>query len=186
MIEIKEGMKLPCDVVIVSGKVVVDESSLTGESIPVIKNELPRMSEHDELFNVQTNNNNILFSGTTVLQLTNTSSGSVHALVFGTAFDTAKGGLIKSILNPKPTKFKFYRDSLRFILFLLSFGLLGFIYNLILTTKYGDAAFTSIISGLDMVTIIVPPTLPVAITIGTGISLARLQKSNIFCIEPTR
>ena len=32
-----EGMTLPCDAVLISGKVVVDESMLTGESIPVSK-----------------------------------------------------------------------------------------------------------------------------------------------------
>ena len=32
-----EGSVLPCDSVLVSGRVVVDESMLTGESIPVAK-----------------------------------------------------------------------------------------------------------------------------------------------------
>jgi len=30
-------------------------------------------------------------------------------------FSTTKGGLIRSILNPKPVGFKFFRDSMRFI-----------------------------------------------------------------------
>ena len=30
-------------------------------------------------------------------------------------FSTIKGGLIRSILNPKPVGFKFFRDSMRFI-----------------------------------------------------------------------
>jgi magnesium-transporting ATPase (P-type) len=34
---VAEGMTLPCDAVLISGKVVVDESMLTGESIPVSK-----------------------------------------------------------------------------------------------------------------------------------------------------
>lgn len=34
---IQESMALPCDAVLISGKVVVDESMLTGESIPVSK-----------------------------------------------------------------------------------------------------------------------------------------------------
>lgn len=41
---VEEGMTLPCDAVLVSGKVVVDESMLTGESIPVSKTPLDAAS----------------------------------------------------------------------------------------------------------------------------------------------
>ena len=72
-------MKIPCDAILLSGKVVIDESVLTGESIPVLKNEF----SDEENFNNQKNINNILFSGTTVLQTTCFSS-NCFALVYGT------------------------------------------------------------------------------------------------------
>lgn len=34
---LKEGETVPCDLVVVSGSVIVNESMLTGESIPIIK-----------------------------------------------------------------------------------------------------------------------------------------------------
>ena len=39
---------------------------------------------------------------------------------------------------------------------------------------------------LDIVTIIVPPALPAAMTVGTVYAQARLKKHGIFCISPPR
>ena len=41
VIEIPELTSLPCDLVLLTGTCIVNESMLTGESIPVIKNALP-------------------------------------------------------------------------------------------------------------------------------------------------
>jgi len=35
------GFKAPCDMVLVRGSAIVDESSLTGESLPVVKRKVP-------------------------------------------------------------------------------------------------------------------------------------------------
>lgn len=40
--------------------------------------------------------------------------------------------------------------------------------------------------GFDLITIVVPPALPVAITIGTIYAVARLKSANIFCIAQQR
>lgn len=40
--------------------------------------------------------------------------------------------------------------------------------------------------GFDLITIVVPPALPIAITIGTVYAVARLKKNNIFCIAQQR
>ena len=41
VIEIPENQAMPCDLVLLTGSCIVNESMLTGESIPVIKNSLP-------------------------------------------------------------------------------------------------------------------------------------------------
>ena len=40
--------------------------------------------------------------------------------------------------------------------------------------------------GFDLITIVVPPALPVAITIGTIYAVARLKTAKIFCIAQQR
>ena len=45
VIEVPENISMPCDLVLLSGSCIVNESMLTGESIPVIKNSLPNGTE---------------------------------------------------------------------------------------------------------------------------------------------
>ena len=48
------------------------------------------------------------------------------AIAAQTGFSTIKGGLVRSILYPKPSTFSFYRDSLLFIAVLAFMSLVGF------------------------------------------------------------
>lgn len=41
IVQIPEMCTLPCDLTLMTGSCIVNESMLTGESIPVIKNALP-------------------------------------------------------------------------------------------------------------------------------------------------
>lgn len=43
-----------------------------------------------------------------------------------------------------------------------------------------------IIRGLDIITIVVPPALPAAMTVGIWYAQRRLKKKEIFCISPPR
>ena len=45
---------------------------------------------------------------------------------------------------------------------------------------------TAILRILDLITVVVPPSLPAAMTIGTVYSQGRLIKKKIFCISPPR
>lgn len=41
VIEIPENVFMPCDAILLNGTTIMNESMLTGESIPVVKNSLP-------------------------------------------------------------------------------------------------------------------------------------------------
>ncbi len=47
-------------------------------------------------------------------------------LVIRTAFVTTKGNLVRDILYPKPSNFKFYEDSLKFVFCMGLVAVIGF------------------------------------------------------------
>lgn len=97
-----------------------------------------------------------------------------------------KGNLVRDILYPRPNKFKFYTDSLKFIGFMGIIALAGFLSTLPLMVKQGISTFGIVDRSLDLVTITVPPALPAAMTAGTAFAISRLRKRKIFCISPPR
>jgi cation-transporting ATPase 13A3/4/5 len=52
--------------------------------------------------------------------------------------------------------------------------------------QISSVLFQTILRCLDIVTIVVPPALPAAMTVGTYYAQNRLKKAGIFCISPQR
>lgn len=177
---------MTCDAVLLNGNCVLNESMLTGESVPVIKTPLAHSDDENELYNVEAHKRSTLFNGTKVVQTRNYENSRVLALVVRTGFSTSKGELVKSILYPKPMGFKFYQDSLKFILFLFCVAVIGMTYGIVVLAEQGVRLKDLIIRALDIVTIVVPPALPAAMTVGTVYAQNRLKKKSIFCISPPR
>uniref|UniRef100_A0A663DRX6 Cation-transporting ATPase n=1 Tax=Aquila chrysaetos chrysaetos TaxID=223781 RepID=A0A663DRX6_AQUCH len=170
MLVLKEGKTLlPCDAILISGQCIVNESMLTGESIPVTKTHLPQADNFKpwRMHCAEDYKKHVLFCGTEVIQTKADDTGVVKAVVLRTGFNTAKGDLVRSILYPKPMNFKLYRDALRFLMCLIEAG-------------------EVVKKSLDVITIAVPPALPAALTTGIIYTQRRLKKKGIFCISPQR
>ncbi|XP_031987492.1 cation-transporting ATPase 13A2 isoform X4 [Corvus moneduloides] len=181
------ALLLPCDAALLTGECMVNESLLTGESVPVMKTPLPAGGQAaGAAYCPEEHRRHTLFCGTQVIQARAYAGTDVLAVVTRTGFCTAKGDLISSILYPKPVSFKFYKDAVKFVMFLAVLALIGTVYSILILVRNQVPVGQIIIRALDLVTVIVPPALPAAMTVGTIYAQNRLKKQGIFCISPPR
>ncbi|KAL4403749.1 ATPase [Colletotrichum abscissum] len=187
--------QFPSDGLLLSGDCIVNESMLTGESVPVSKTPATDETMYSLDLAAPTVSPEIgkhfLFCGTKIIrarrpQEERDGDAVALALVVRTGFSTTKGSLVRSMLFPKPSGFKFYRDSFRYISVMAIVAMLGFIASLFNFLRLHLAWHLIIVRALDLITIVVPPALPATLTIGTNFALGRLKKKQIFCISPQR
>ncbi|XP_053378847.1 polyamine-transporting ATPase 13A3-like isoform X2 [Mercenaria mercenaria] len=179
------GCTMTCDAVLMAGTCIVNESMLTGESVPITKTPL-HQCEDEEIYSAEQHKRHTLFSGTKVIQTRYYGQYKVLAVVIRTGFSTAKGELVRAILFPKPLGFKFYQDAMRFIMFLAVVAFFGMCYSIAQYIRLKASPERIILRVLDIITIIVPPALPAAMTVGTVYAQNRLKKKQIYCISPPR
>ncbi|CAH8492371.1 unnamed protein product [Heterobilharzia americana] len=181
----RNGCLVHCDAILLTGNCIVNESTLTGESVPVTKVPLPDSPSKDDLFDIKLHTRHILFAGTTVIQTRNYADERVMAVVARTGFNTIKGELVRSILFPKPLKFKFTQDAFRFIIALSVLAVIGLAFSIYLMVKANVGVGDMVVRALDLVTIVVPPALPVVMTVGIVFAQRRLRSQGIFCVNPS-
>ncbi|XP_077564177.1 polyamine-transporting ATPase 13A3-like [Haemaphysalis longicornis] len=184
----RNGCVMQCDAVLIAGNCVVNESMLTGETVPVVKIPLPNTDASqpapDVMYHPKEHARNTLFCGTKVIQTRYCGTENVEAVVVRTGFLTAKGELVRSIMFPKPVDFKFNRHIKIFLLCLATLASAGLIYTVVLKAMRGVPASAIIVRSLDVVTIVIPPALPAAMTIGIVFAQSRLRRALIYCISP--
>ena len=115
VVVIKSG-NAPCDIVVVKAHhILVDESALTGESIPILKTALdPTMSA--VTYNPTLHKSNTISAGTVVIEV---GEGQHDlGLVLKTGSFTTKGELLSDVLSYERHKFKF-DDEVKIVLFIL-------------------------------------------------------------------
>jgi len=110
----------------------------------------------------------------------------VYALVSRTGFLTTKGALVRDILYPKATKFRFYQDAIRFVFIMAFIAIFGFAFTIPAMVASGVGIAVIIDRSLDLITITVPPALPAVMSVGVAFAVRRLRKKDIFCISPPR
>lgn len=190
---------LPADFVILNGSVIVDESILTGESVPLIKDTIYNNPDIENLLDLKAKHkNSILWCGTEVLQSqvgetlpncvsTPPPNNGAIAYVLRTGFDTEKGKLARTVIfNNENVSLK---QTEAFILLALLLCLSIWTSVNVLTTALEDEKRDKqklFIRCILIITSVVPPELPMIMTIAVNSSVMYLKGKKIFCTEPIR
>ncbi|CAD7972686.1 unnamed protein product [Amoebophrya sp. A120] len=108
LVEIPATGVVPCDCVVVEGAVVVNESNLTGEAMPIQKFALEGNAS-ERLCWKRHAKKNILCAGTAIMQSRGkTGNDPAVAVVLATAAGTTKGLMIRSIIYAEEVHFELY------------------------------------------------------------------------------
>ncbi|KAJ1974534.1 hypothetical protein H4R35_003560 [Dimargaris xerosporica] len=197
VIRVEKGLAVPCDTLITTGSIIVDESSLTGEALPVRKSALDRTI--DQPLTPSVLKNHLLFAGTQVSEvhmpgsLSGTNEKTVttllkatmaaEALVYRTSTTTDKGQLVRKILFPNPISFIF-NEQLKMVIAILGlYGVFVFACGMWLMKSNLEAAWFYAMFALAQ---LISPILPAALVVGQSIASLRLRRKKIFCVDLPR
>lgn len=183
IVELRPGA-LVCDLVLIQGTAVTDESALTGESMPVQK---VSISNTPTFYDPMKGKKHTLWAGTTVLADDETETKPL-ALVLKTGIQTSKGDLIKDILYPVPLVFKFNDQVTIFYIALVAIGFMCFGISVVFSSMHDNSETLPFmwLSGLFVVSSVIPPLLPTVFLSSIAIASKRLLEYDILCTEPAR
>ncbi|KAJ2298531.1 putative cation-transporting ATPase 1, partial [Coemansia sp. RSA 2706] len=184
-----EDSGVPCDVLLVGGSCIVNEAMLSGESTPQLKEAVARDAALDM---DGEDRGSMLFGGTKVLQAEpaagelTTPDGGCACVVLRTGFGTAQGELVRTMLHSSERVSADNKESYLFIGFLLVFAIAAATY--VWREGRGGTRPQSkvLLDCVLIVTSVVPPELPMELSMAVNSSLMALAKLAIFCTEPFR
>ncbi|KAL1924700.1 uncharacterized protein VTP21DRAFT_4354 [Calcarisporiella thermophila] len=193
MVRTKEDSAVPCDMVIVNGSCIVNEAMLSGESTPLLKESIALRDPNDLLDLTGADKNNVLYGGTKVLQVTPSADSTLVApdngclaYVVRTGFGTSQGKLVRTMMfsTERVTANNF--EALLFILFLLIFAIIASAYVWTEGVKSDRKRSKLLLDCILIITSVVPPELPMELSLAVNTSLVALARYAIFCTEPFR
>ena len=172
IIVLEPNTQMNCDIMLIKGSCLINESVITGESIPVTKSALGEgekpASKH------------YIYAGSRCMLLRNKE---VNGVVVNTAWSTYKGSLVGILMNPKYTQFKFDHDFFVFTCFLLiGFGTVigSLLVNDILHDRFTIKKF--LIRLVEIIIAAIPPSVLFTYYFASYVVSSRLTEKNITCL----
>ncbi|KAF5678340.1 atpase [Fusarium heterosporum] len=198
----KEDSGVACDMLLVEGTAIVNEAMLSGESTPLLKDSIQLRPADAPLDSEGLDKNAFLWGGTKVLQITHgnpdqekpkLASGvppppdnGAMAIVMKTGFETSQGNLVRTMIYSTERVSANNAEALFFILFLLIFAIAAAWYVWDEGVRKDRKRSKLMLDCVLIVTSVVPPELPMELSLAVNTSLAALAKLAIFCTEPFR
>lgn len=190
----KEESALPCDLILLDGSAIMNEAMLSGESTPLLKESI-KLRPSNEFFQPDGfDKNSLLHGGTVALQVTTPQNSVVPvapdhgaiAYVCKTGFETSQGSLVRMMIFSSERVSVDNKEAFFFILFLLVFAIAASWYVWVEGSRMGRIQSKLILDCIIVITSVVPPELPMELTLAVNSSLSSLQKHFIYCTEPFR
>lgn len=189
-----EDSAIPCDLLLLDGSAIVNEAMLSGESTPLLKESI-KLRPGEEFFQPEgLDKNSLLHGGTMALQVTKPENstiptapdGGALAYVCKTGFETSQGSLVRMMIFSSERVSVGNKEAFMFILFLLVFAIAASWYVWVEGSRMGRIQSKLILDCIIVITSVVPPELPMELTMAVNSSLSSLQKHFIYCTEPFR
>ncbi|KAL0958887.1 hypothetical protein HGRIS_014206 [Hohenbuehelia grisea] len=184
---------IPADILLVDGTCIVNEAMLSGESTPLLKESIQLLEPSEKLDVDVAHKNYVLFSGTKVLQAgpgglakLHTPDGGCLGVVLRTGFGTAQGQLVRTMIFSTERVSANNFESFMFIGFLLIFAIAASWYVWVKGIERGLKKSKLLLDCILIITSVVPPELPMELSLAVNASLVALSKYAIFCTEPFR
>lgn len=194
------GIAVPCDAVILSGSAVVNEASLTGESIPQLKEALVADgAAAEQALDINGEHRaHVLFSGTSVMQIDGAKGQAASAALrapdggcvcvcLRTGFASSQGTLVRMIEYSSEQVMGSTKESIVLLLILLMFAIAASSY--VLYNGLHDKKRTQyqlVIRCVLILTSVVPPELPMQMAVAVNTAILALWRAHVFCTEPFR
>jgi cation-transporting ATPase 13A1 len=184
-----QAVHVPCDCLILEGSAVVNEASLTGESVPQMKE---GVETEDRPLDISGRDRvHCLFSGTQLIQ--STPAEGCLCYVLRTGVMSAQGELIQMVEFSQAEVRTDRKDTLKLILLLLCFALAAVAYVIYQKlsgtgteklTKMNE--YKLMLRCVMIITSVVPPELPMQMALAVNTALMALHKKGVMCTEPHR